>query len=196
MHLTKDIIIEASINILDSYGLADMTMRRLATQLHVAPGALYWHFKNKQALIDAIARHMLTPFLTQGDAASPATSISLSGAPEGTFMRDCENLRAIMLGYRDGAELLSAALSEVELREAVEHRLAANLASPQAPIAAATALHFLLGATVLEQTERQKVLAAHPEDDSRAREEVKKLTVGFTRQFLEGIKLIEAGARK
>ena len=33
------------------YGIADLTMRRLARELDVTPGALYWHFANKQQLL-------------------------------------------------------------------------------------------------------------------------------------------------
>ena len=29
-------------------------MRRLAQELHVAPGALYYHVKNKQQLLDSV----------------------------------------------------------------------------------------------------------------------------------------------
>ena len=64
VQLSKDSIIAASLTILGTFGLADMTMRRVAASLGVAPGALYWHFKNKQALIDATARTLLADFLT------------------------------------------------------------------------------------------------------------------------------------
>lgn len=184
MQLSKDIIIDASIDILDSFGLADMTMRRLATQLGVAPGALYWHFKNKQALIDAIARAFLDPFL--------------SGPVKADFATACLDLRAIMLRHRDGAELLSAALTEVSLREAVEERLTGCLAETTpatAGIASATALHFLLGATVLEQTQQQKLIASFPTaDDPEYTAELDSLSSLFDDQFRAGVDLIEKGA--
>ena len=44
---------------LDRYGLADLTMRRLATELGVQPSALYHHFPNKQALLAAVADEVL-----------------------------------------------------------------------------------------------------------------------------------------
>ena len=47
--------------ILDSYGIADLTMRRLARELDVTPGALYWHFANKQELLGAVADQVLAP---------------------------------------------------------------------------------------------------------------------------------------
>ena len=39
--------------------LADLSMRRLAQELHVAPGALYYHVKNKQQLLILLADYIL-----------------------------------------------------------------------------------------------------------------------------------------
>src|SRR5258708_1968452 len=36
-------------------------MRRLARELDVTPGALYWHFANKQQLLGAVADEVLRP---------------------------------------------------------------------------------------------------------------------------------------
>ena len=48
---------------LDRYGFADLSMRRLAASLGVQPGALYWHFANKQTLLLAVAEVILDPVL-------------------------------------------------------------------------------------------------------------------------------------
>jgi TetR/AcrR family tetracycline transcriptional repressor len=60
VQLRRQDVLDGAIAILDEYGLADLTMRRLATSLHVQPGALYWHFPNKQTLLGAIADHILS----------------------------------------------------------------------------------------------------------------------------------------
>ena len=59
MQLHKRDVVEAAATLLDEYGLADLTMRRLARELSVSPGALYWHFANKQELLGAIADRIL-----------------------------------------------------------------------------------------------------------------------------------------
>ena len=133
MQLSKDSIIAASLTILGTFGLADMTMRRVAASLGVAPGALYWHFKNK-ALIDATARTLLADFLT---------------SRYDDFPTACRALRNAMLATRDGAELISAALIDPTLRAEVTKVL--SVAVPES--GAVTALHFVMGATVLEQSE-------------------------------------------
>lgn len=156
MQLTRESIIEACLSILNEYGLADMTMRRIATQLGVAPGAMYWHFKNKQALIDATARALLSPFLsgTQGTDA--------------TLVEQCVKLRRIMFDTRDGAELVSAALANPALRAEVETALAAsarNEGAGEPLLAARTLLPFVLGASVMDQAALQQAALTGTEGD-------------------------------
>ncbi|WP_460490576.1 TetR family transcriptional regulator, partial [Corynebacterium nasicanis] len=93
MQLTRDSIIAAAVTILDTYGLADMSMRRVATSLGVAPGALYWHIANKQQLITAIAEEILSPVLSDP---APGGAAEVAGA-----------LRTAMLSRRDGAEVVA-----------------------------------------------------------------------------------------
>ena len=59
MQLHKRDVVEAATTLLDNYGIADLTMRRLARELDVSPGALYWHFANKQELLGAVADRIL-----------------------------------------------------------------------------------------------------------------------------------------
>ncbi|MCS4536232.1 TetR family transcriptional regulator [Corynebacterium sp. HS2168-gen11] len=140
MQLSKDTIVKASLELLDVFGLADMTMRRLSNHLEVAPAAIYWHFKNKQVLIEATARGMLEKFLT---------------ANHTDFACACRHLRRSLLLYRDGAELLSAALLSTSLREDIIRVLGADLAPALRHDAATTALHFIVGVTVYDQLEYQ-----------------------------------------
>lgn len=61
MQLTTTAIIKSALEILHDYGLGDLTIRRLARTLDVAPAALYWHFPNKQALLGGVADELLSP---------------------------------------------------------------------------------------------------------------------------------------
>lgn len=157
MHLTRELIVNSAVTILDSYGLADMTMRRVATQLSVAPGALYWHVANKQELIGAIAGRILAPVLPTDDD----TNADDTNADE-DILSYCRQLRAALLHHRDGAELVASALAQPDspLRDAVEDQLirlvAQSTSSPGASRTAARALlHLLLGACVQHQARRQ-----------------------------------------
>ena len=48
-------VLRAARDILIDHSLADLSMRRLATEVGVRPNALYWHFPNKQTLLAALA---------------------------------------------------------------------------------------------------------------------------------------------
>ena len=61
MKLERDAIVTAAIALLDEVGLDGLSMRRLAKELDVQAPALYWHFKNKQELLD----HMLVAMSTE-----------------------------------------------------------------------------------------------------------------------------------
>jgi AcrR family transcriptional regulator len=62
--LTREGIIEASIELLDSNGESGLTFRALSERLATGPGAIYWHIANKSDLLTAacdavIARTMI-----------------------------------------------------------------------------------------------------------------------------------------
>ena len=97
MQLSRERITGAALGILREYGLADVSMRRVATTLGVAPGALYWHVANKQELIATVAEAIVQPLL-DGPVPDPA---ALS-----------RQLRELMLGVRDGAEVVVAAVGQ------------------------------------------------------------------------------------
>ena len=67
VQLYRETIIDQALELLDAYGLADMTMRRVASSLGVAAGALYWHIANKQELITAVAHKIITPVFALAD---------------------------------------------------------------------------------------------------------------------------------
>ncbi|HEX5847921.1 MAG TPA: TetR/AcrR family transcriptional regulator C-terminal domain-containing protein [Rubrobacter sp.] len=52
--LTPETVVGRALVLADSVGLEGVTIRRLAKDLGVTPMALYWHFRNKDALLDAM----------------------------------------------------------------------------------------------------------------------------------------------
>ena len=55
--LTRDVIVEAAIEVIDTTSLAGLTMRRLGAALGVDAMAVYGYFENKAALLDAVVEH-------------------------------------------------------------------------------------------------------------------------------------------
>ncbi len=58
--LDKGTVIAAALELLNEVGMDSLTTRKLAERLKVQQPALYWHFQNKRALLDALAEAMLT----------------------------------------------------------------------------------------------------------------------------------------
>lgn len=150
MQLHKRDVVEAATTLLDSYGIADLTMRRLARELDVSPGALYWHFANKQQLLGAVADRILQS-VDDVPAGWRDRVTGLSG-----------RLRDALLSHTDGAELVSASFAAGQ-SEAMAHLLArladaaveAGVDAAHAELAARTVVYYVLGFTADEQSRLQ-----------------------------------------
>jgi TetR/AcrR family tetracycline transcriptional repressor len=147
----RDVIAKAT-EILDNFGIADLTMRRLARELDVTAGALYWHFANKQELLGAVADEVLRP------AVSPAEN---SAWRERT-VTVCTRLRDALLSHTDGAELVSASFAAGQsqampkiLQMLSGAALDAGVPQAQSDLAARTVVYYVLGFTVDEQSRLQ-----------------------------------------
>jgi AcrR family transcriptional regulator len=52
--LSRDTVVTRALELADAEGLDAVTVRRLAQEFGVTPMALYWHFGNKEELLDAM----------------------------------------------------------------------------------------------------------------------------------------------
>ncbi len=78
--LSRERIIEASIELLDASGEEGLTFRTLSERLATGPGAIYWHIANKGDLLTAacdavVARTINVTAVTIPEAATPEKSI-------------------------------------------------------------------------------------------------------------------------
>lgn len=143
-------VVACAIGVLDSYGLADLSMRRLAQELGVQPSALYHHFANKQRMLAAIADEILR----RGERPRGASGWEQHTVAAATWLRES------MLAYRDGAELVvtvnAFGLGEVRPRARIAEALNDSGLTPSIVATAAGAvLHYVLGHTLEEQTQLQ-----------------------------------------
>lgn len=86
--LSRERIVEAAIELLDSEGESGLTFRALATHLSTGAGALYWHVANKDELLVAAVDDVV------GDIMSDVT---VDAAPADT-------IRAVALGLFDAID--------------------------------------------------------------------------------------------
>jgi AcrR family transcriptional regulator len=60
--LNEDVIVQAAIRVIAADGLDALTTQRLADDLGVRPMALYTHFRDKNAILRAVARELFSRF--------------------------------------------------------------------------------------------------------------------------------------
>lgn len=153
MALTRTAVVDAAWELLRTYGLGDLTMRRLARELGVQPGALYWHVADKQTLLLTLAERMLLP-------------VSGKESPAETVLA----LRRAILQVRDGADVVAVAHAvEPEAfpptSELAVSLRAAGLNDEDARRGALTLVRLTLGWVAAEQT-RTSIAGSSTERDA------------------------------
>ncbi|GAA1644118.1 hypothetical protein GCM10009733_046510 [Nonomuraea maheshkhaliensis] len=101
--LTKQVLIDTALRLLDEVGLEGLTVRRLAAELGVQSPALYWHIRTKQELLDGMA-----------DAICRAPGMGPPRDDESWqdwLLRRARAYRATLLARRDGARVVAHARS-------------------------------------------------------------------------------------
>lgn len=149
MTLSREQIVETAYATLRQQGLAGVSMRRLAQDLGVQPGALYYYVASKQELLAAVAERIL---------ARSAEAV----LPTDPRQAACD-LRRALLEVRDGAEVVSfahalnpeALATLADLSELFADRFSAT----HAGWAAQTLIHYVLGFVAEEQNRIELIRA-------------------------------------
>ncbi len=178
-------IVARAVDLLDDYGLGDLSMRRLGAELGVQPSALYHHFANKQTLLAAVADELLVL------GARPAPP---ADAPWDDVVRQvCGELRDAMLAYRDGAELVATVhafgLGAQRPGAVLEATLAGAGFDPAlASAGARTLLHYVFGHTADEQAYLQAGSAGALDDGASPPRATSDFALGLG-LILDGLRL-------
>lgn len=106
--LSRDKILHTAYEVLATYGLADLSMRRLASELQVAPGALYYHVRSKQHLLVLLSDYILARAPDQLHAPCSADS---ADAVRSCLMRRGEILFSALYPIRECPEVIRLALT-------------------------------------------------------------------------------------
>ncbi len=154
--LTKTAIVQAALDLLDEAGMDGLTVRALASRLGVQAPALYWHVRNKQALLDEMATRI---WRQVGDvmAALPAD------LPWREVMTTyAATVRTELLGHRDGAKAFSGTTltdpDVVRRQEVTFENLTRQGFTLQDAVRGLLLLHnFTIGFCVEEQAVRQAI---------------------------------------
>ncbi|MGX1155041.1 TetR/AcrR family tetracycline transcriptional repressor [Streptomyces albogriseolus] len=195
-------VADTALTLLNEVGLDGLTLRAIARELDVKAPALYWHFKDKQALLDEMATEMFRR-MTDGVESDPD-----DGWRE-RLLRSNRVLRRTLLAYRDGAKVFGGTrftgLEHAEHQEATLRLLtSAGLTLAQAARALQTTFLYTLGFVAEEQgvepmpgerregfdvEARARLMADHP----LAAEAGQALFGDYDKNFEEGLALIITG---
>jgi TetR/AcrR family transcriptional regulator, tetracycline repressor protein len=199
MQLCKADVVDGAIALLDAEGLDGLTMRKLATTLDVQAGALYWHFDNKAALLEAMAEK-----LVEGVGAP---------LPPGPWDQQltvlATRLRERLLAHRDGARVVAGTYVAEPNTLAVGTASATVLTGAGIPVerawwAAFALFYFVLGHTIEEQAQRElpegddweaRVARAPVGDSVVARARTTVATADPAERFAYGLALFIDGIR-
>lgn len=203
MALTKKDIARAGLRLLNEVGLDGLTVRAIAEDLDVKAPALYWHFKNKQELLDEVATQMYLSHITELPLAGPCDDWA------GRLTLRARALRQMMLAYRDGAKIFSGTLftdDALPRNSTVEEIVAAGHSPVQAGRVLSTVYNFVVGFTIEQQSvepmpgERDKrydeaVERRRGKDDALSTAVAAAFAGDFDQQFEDGLKMVVLGAR-
>ncbi len=197
MGLERGEIVRAALGLLDEAGLDGVSTRALAVRLGVQQPALYWHFRSKRALMDAMNAQMLREAhryrVPRGDEDWRAF---LAGSTR--------SFRAALLSRRDGARLHAGARAEASDRAAAECQLrflaAQGFGAGEALGALVTLSRFTVGSVLEEQAEaaHAPVLAAEEGGGQPLLAEAFRLYRATPAEvfFAGGLEAIVAGLRR
>ncbi|WP_219471107.1 TetR family transcriptional regulator [Nonomuraea rhizosphaerae] len=98
MQLKRADVVTGALALLDSDGLDGLTMRKLGARLGVQAGGIYWHFKNKEALLGAMADRIV----------GEITETPLASGPwDAQLAEIAHRMRRALLAHRDGAQVVA-----------------------------------------------------------------------------------------
>ena len=156
-------MVDTALRIADAEGLEAVTIRRLAQELSVTPMAPYWHFKDKDALLAAMADRMWDDTAAELDRSTELAAAAGQAAAAGEvppdgwapLRRTLEALVCVLARHPAVAPLAPMRVVECESGLAVTEQTLAFLAGKgfPSPRAAEAARFVLMNAIMLVSTQ-------------------------------------------
>jgi TetR/AcrR family transcriptional regulator, tetracycline repressor protein len=150
--LDRATVAAAALELLDEVGLDGLTVRRLATALGVQAPALYWHFREKQELLDLMAQEL---------QASVGTAPRRAGEPWPDWIaQHARQRRRLLLSCRDGARLVIGSTPGAAVAREAEAGLQTLVGIGFTPAQGLRALiaigHYVTGFAMEEQSAQRR----------------------------------------
>lgn len=152
MKIDRQQIVKEALLLLREVGLDKLSTRALAARLNVQQPALYWHFRDKRALMDAMNAEMMR-------VSHPHRVPNRDDNWRSYLTNHSLSFRRALLSYRDGARIHAGARAEPSDMEVAEKQLqfliAQGFNGKQALKALVTLSRFTVGFVLEEQSEDQ-----------------------------------------
>ncbi|MFI0938944.1 TetR/AcrR family transcriptional regulator C-terminal domain-containing protein [Streptomyces sp. NPDC021020] len=200
--LDRTRVADAALDLLNRVGLDGLTVSAIGRELGVKAPALYWHFKDKQALLDEMATQMYRRMVA-GSALDPADTW------QERLRKANHGLRDALRGYRDGARVFSGSRFTgnehvKEMEATLRLFTAAGFTLTQAVRATSTSYLYTLGFVIEEQgvqpmpderregfdvDERARAMADFPLSAAAGAD----IFADYDAHFTDGLELVIAG---
>ncbi|MFE0018003.1 TetR/AcrR family transcriptional regulator C-terminal domain-containing protein [Mesorhizobium sp. NPDC059054] len=178
--IRRDEVVAAALVLLNEVGIEDLTTRRLADKLGIKSATLYWHFRDKAALLGEMAEEVMATHHRV------TTSQPASEWPE-WFAENARSFRRALLLYRDGARLHAGTRPGSEqVSSKTDYLMAAGFTHEEALMALGTTSHFTVGCVLEEQSHLERGVSA---------ESGKLIAISAESIFEFGLRIIVEGLR-
>ena len=189
MKIDKDQIVSEALKLLDERGLDGLTTRALAHRLGVKQPALYWHFKDRRALLDAMNDAV------EAQIHRPPPPFPGTDWQDYVFQMGLA-FRGALMSHRDGARVHAGTRAN---RSELDQQMRV-LADAGLPIALAIQLLVSVGRLVVgwvleEQAEASAPPGPQNDPDSIAGQAIRTFfDMGDEAAFKESLRFLIAGA--
>lgn len=153
MAIGRDRIVDEALALLDEVGIDKLSTRKLAERLGVQQPALYWHFRNKAELLDAINSEMLLRYHSD--------RLPKPGQDWVTFtLANARSIRKTLLAVRDGARLTAGTRPSVaefaDAESVLQLYVDTGFSAEEAFGIAICVTRYVVGYVLEEQGERER----------------------------------------
>jgi TetR/AcrR family tetracycline transcriptional repressor len=151
--LDRATIVHTALRLLDEVGIDGLSTRRLASELGIKSASLYWHFKDKNELLNEMSGVMFNECLQEPDLSSPDFDWS-------EWLADgARRIRRTALSRRDGAQVMArprpkGPTARVSFEDNVKTIMRSGLADMEARLTMQTLRRYAIGAALQEQSNK------------------------------------------
>ena len=153
MAIGRDRIVDEALLLLNEVGIDKLSTRKLAERLGVQQPALYWHFRNKSELLDAINSEMLLRYHSDRLPKPGQDWIAFT-------LANARSIRKTLLTVRDGARLTAGTRPSVaefaDVESVLQLYVETGFSAEEAFGIAICITRYVVGYVLEEQGERER----------------------------------------